>query len=218
MTSILKYKNTYLMQVTKKVSLGKLTIDSVKASKYQKAGTLTVQFRQIITTVTTYPSTNVSDGISDNLFAVSEFNVGEGKSYTNTETRIAWINVPDSATIQVLNAKLDALVAAGKTPCIAKTISNSPILSGNQEVAITKGFKTMDDFANSQVVRYGNNHANAGALILDGEGNPMYKRTYFKEDKVEDENTCGMGEVYFSSEIGAELASTVEQDDTIGLF
>jgi len=206
------------MEVSKKVSLGELTIDSVKASKYQKAGTLTVQFRQVITTVTTYPSTNISDGISDNLFSMNEFNVGEGKSYTNTETRIAWINVPDTATVQVLNAKLAALVAAGKTPCIAKKISNFPILSENQEVAITKGFKTMDDFANSQVVRYGSNHANAGALILDDNGNPMYKRTYFKEDKVEDENDCGMSEVYISSEIGAELAASVEQDDTIALF
>lgn len=206
------------MQVTKKVSLGKLSIDSVKASKYQKAGTLTVQFRQIITTVSTYPSTNISDGISDNLFAMNEFSIGEGKSYTNTETRIAWINVPEGATVQVLQSKIDNLIATGKTPCIAKKVSNYPILSENQEVAITKGFKTMDDFANSQVVRYGNNHANAGALILDSDGNPMYKRTYFKADKVEDENDCGNCEVYFSSEIGAELASTVEQDDTIALF
>ena len=207
------------MEVTKNVSYGAVTIDSIKASKYQKSGTLTAQLRQIVTTITTYPSTQISDGMSDNLFGASEFNVADGKSYTNTENRIAFINVPDTATVQVMEQKLAALIAAGKTPCIYKTISNSPILSENQEVAIVKGFKTLSDFANAQVVRYGKNHENAGALILDGNGNPIYKRTGFKADKVEDSNDCGHSEVFMSAEIKEELANIASDTaDVIGLF
>jgi hypothetical protein len=205
------------MQITKEKNYGKLTIDSVQASRYQKAGTLTCQLRQVVTTSTTYPSTQISDGVSDNLFGASEFtDVGEGQTYENSETRIAWLNVPAGTTIQAVQSKLDALYAAGKEPCIMKVISNEPILTDNQRNAISKGLKTMDDFANSQVIRYGSNHSNANALILDDNGNPMYKRTFFLQEMTEDENRCSAEDVYLSSEIAAELSSTA--DNTSGVI
>lgn len=195
----------------------KITIDSVNASRYQKAGTLTCQLRQVVNTVTTYPSVQLSDGVSDSLFGASEFtNVSEGQSYENSETRIAWINVPSGTTVQAVQAKLDALYAAGKQPCIMKVVSNYPILTDNQKIAIDRNLKSMDDFANSQVIRYGSNHANAGSLILDDNGNAMYKRNFFQADMVEDENRCSADNVYTSTEIAAELANTA--DNTSGVI
>ncbi|MHA2400683.1 MAG: hypothetical protein ACXADU_17570 [Promethearchaeota archaeon] len=205
------------MEIQKSKNYGKITIDSVAASKYQKAGTLTCQIRQVINTKTVYPSTQLSDGISDNLFGASEFtSVSAGQTYENSETRIAWMNVPSNTTVQAVQAKLDALYAAGKEPCIMKIVSNEPILTDNQLNAISRGLKTMDDFANSQVVRYGSNHSNAGALILDDNGNPMYKRTFFQTSKVEDENRCDKDRVYVSSEIAEEMANFA--DNTNGIL
>ena len=206
------------MEITKNTTYGDVTIDSVKASKYQKNGTLTAQLRQVIKTITTYPSTVIGDGVSDNLFDDNEFSLSEGKSYENEETRVTWINVPDTCTIQVLQQRLDNLKAQGKQPCIMKVVSNEPILTDNQKNAIDRGLKTKDDFADKQVVRYGKNSENQGALILDSEGNPMYKRNYFFKDRVEDENHCGVSEVYLSSKIAEELSEHIEQDDIVNLF
>ena len=202
----------------KSKSYSKITIDSVSASQYQKAGTLTAQLRQVVTTTTVYPSVKINDGMSDSLFGSSEFTqVEEGQTYENTENRVAWINVPAGTTVQAVQAKLDALYAAGKEPCIMKKISNHPILSDGQKTAIAKGYKTMDDFANKQVIRYGGNHQLAGSLILDDNGNPMYKRTMFIGDKVEDENDCHPDNVFMSAEIAAE-ASTSAVDNTKGII
>jgi hypothetical protein len=205
------------MEIIREKNYAKITIDSVSASSYQKQGTLTAQLRQVVSTKTTYPSTQLSDGVSDNLFGASEFtSVSAGQTYENSETRIAWINVPSNTTVQGVQAKLDALYSAGKQPCIMKVVSNEPILTDNQLNAISRGLKTMDDFANSQVVRYGSNHANAGALILDDNGNPMYKRNFFQLDKVEDENRCSADKVYLSTEIAEELSNTA--DNTSGVI
>ena len=205
------------MEITREKSYGKITIDSVQASRYQKAGTLTCQLRQVVNTSVTYPSTQLSDGVSDNLFGTSEFtDVEAGQTYENSETRIAWINVPSGTTVQAVQKKLDDLYAAGKEPCIMKVVSNFPILTDNQKIAIDRNLKSMDDFADSQAVRYGSNHANAGALILDDNGNPMYKRNFFQADMVEDENRCSVDNVYLSTNIASELANTA--DNTTGIL
>lgn len=209
--NIYSLKHLFIMEITREKSYGKISIDSVQASSYQKAGTLTCQLRQVINTKTTYPSVQLSDGVSDSLFGSSEFtNVAEGQTYENNETRIAWINVPSDTTVQAVQAKLDALYSAGKEPCIMKIVSNEPILTDNQLNAISRGLKTMDDFANSQVVRYGENHPNGNVLILDDNGNPMYKRTFFQSEMVEDENRCSADKVYVSAEIAEELSATAE--------
>lgn len=207
------------MEITKEKNYEKVTIDSVTALEYQKSGTLTAQLRQIVTTKTTYPSTQISDGVSDNLFGTSDFtDIGQGQTYENKEKRVAWINVPSSTTVAEVQAKLDALYSAGKQPCIMKVVSNEPILTDNQINAISRGLKTMDYYANKQVVRYGDSSANAGALILDDNGNPMYKRTFFQADKVEDENRCDGENVYMSTEIAEELSTESEFANNEGLL
>lgn len=207
-------------EIKRETSYGKLTIDSVNASMYQKAGTLTAQLRQVIKTKTTYPSSTISDGVSDNLFSMNEFDIEDGQTFENSETRVAFINVPAGSTLQMVELKIKALEDAGKKPCICKVISNEPILTPNQEAAIAKGLKTLDDFANSQVVRYGTNHVNAGQLILDDSGKVMYKRTFFKASHVEDENNCGTGEGYMSPAIAEELNAVVDsvEEQVNGLF
>ena len=198
-----------IKRVTKREAV---TVDSVEASKYQKAGTLTCMLRQTIKPKTTYPSATISDGISDSLFSMNEFDIEDGQTYTNSEKRVAFINVPTGTTVQMVELKLKQLVDSGKERCIMNVISSEPILSDNQKAAMTKGFKTLDEFADSQVVRYGDTHKNAGQLILDDNGNVMYKRTHFKADLVEDENICS-DECYTSVKIAKELAGIAETVD-----
>ena len=89
---------------------------------------------------------------------MNEFDIEDGQTYTNSEKRVAFINVPTGTTVQMVELKLKQLVDSGKEPCIMKVISSEPILSDNQKAAMTKGFKTLDEFADSQVVRYGDTH------------------------------------------------------------
>jgi hypothetical protein len=63
----------------------------------------------------------------------------------------------------------------------------------------------MADFANAQAVRYGDNHENAGQLILDADGNVQYRRTFFSKEVREDEDYRGNGQVYLSRELEMEV-------------
>lgn len=185
----------------------------VKISQYQKSGTMTAQLRQVITTNTTYPSVQISDGISDTLFGSQDFNLPTGKSFANDSTRVYFMNVPTHVNgqpmnVQLVNKMLGDLKAQGKQITLQKVISNSPILTAGQESAIANPSinKTKADFAESQAVRYPKQHAQAGQLVLDSEGNVMYRRIFFFDKIVEDVNNCnGNSEIYISPKLEAEL-------------
>ena len=127
------------MDIEKTKHYGDVTVDKLFTATHQKADTLTAQLRQVITHSTTYPKVQVTDGVSDNLFGNSEFNIAKSEPYTSTENRIYFMNVPAGSTKQDMELKLQKARDEGKNPTICKIISNRPITTDNQDAAITKG-------------------------------------------------------------------------------
>ena len=214
-----------MSNVIKVITYQPITIDNIKTSQFTKKGTLTAQIRQQVITKTSYPAVNTNDGVTSDIFAGEFENVGIGKEYSNTENRVAFITVPDTCTVQMLQNKLNGLVQAGKQPVIMKIVSNRPILTDNQKASIASQLKTMDDYANTQAIRFSkhNTEGNANKLILDDNQNVLYKRTFFQADKVADVNTCDPNDTYVSPQLEEEMkavliTNSVLQDSNNGLF
>ena len=198
------------------VSRGQVTCSKLSKSEYNKAGMLTAELRQAVTTITTYPSATISDGISDVLFGSADFDLADGQSFTNSSNRVYFMNVPvlhpvtkQPLTQESINASIAELIAEGQNPCIYKVISNSPVLTPNQEAAVKSGLQTMDFFAEKQVVRFPNAHAQAGQICLDQHGNIQYRNVFYKTSLIEDENNCDPnGVLYTTPKLEAELGRT----------
>ena len=182
------------------VKRSKLSFSRLYKASYQKAGSKTLEVKQLITTISHYPSKKYNSNLQDGLFTESEFGA-ETNSYTTEETRVAWILVPENKTETEIKLMLNNFPNA----CIYKVLSNEPILDENQKQSIASGLKVKADFANAQVVRYGDNHENAGQLILDADGNVQYRRTFFSKEVKADEDYRGNGQVYMSREIELEF-------------
>lgn len=192
----------HMSNATRKVTTSSpVTLDEIRpASDFQKANTLTAQLRQEVTTVSYYPSKKVSNELNGSLFTASECGFEE-QSFSNTENRVAFIAVPELATAEMINAKLVAANKAGC--CIYRVLSNQPILSEDQKWSIRQGYRTMDDYADSQVMRYGEGHKNEGDLIKVN-GHIVYRKTFFSEGPKADMDLRS-GEVYLSAAIREEL-------------
>jgi hypothetical protein len=206
--------------IKKDVTYGNITIDEVSPGNFAKKDKngkeiLTARLRQIVTTVTTYPSAQVSDELSDNLFATEDFNLGDGQEFTNLETRICFLKVPAECTVQQLEMMFKNLKEEGKKPCIVKMLSNEPILEKRHMRSIDIGQRTKEQYAESQVVRRGKNSSNPGEIILDSFGNPMYKVTFFSKDKRADINNCGSSEVYIPESLQEEISEVTTQNEEV---
>lgn len=194
--------------VRKEVSKSAITLDEIKVSENQKEGTLTAQIRQTITTVSMYPSKRVDSNLQDSLFAAADFGFVD-KPYTNTENRVAWIPVPTDATKETVAPALAKASANGA--CIYRVMSNAPILEDRQQYAISQGLRTMDEFADTQAVRYpigAKNDAGediSNQLVLDGSGKVQYRRTFYSATPKEDVDNRGQIEEFRSAAIKAEL-------------
>lgn len=182
------------------VKRGKVQFSRLFSNSYQKAGSKTLEVKQTIETVSSYPSKKYNSNLQDGLFSEAEFGTAT-TDYSTTETRVAWILVPETKGETEIRRMLDGIT----TSCIYKVLSNEPILDDNQKQAIVNGLKSMADFANAQAVRYGDNHENAGQLILDADGNVQYRRTFFSKEVREDEDYRGNGQVYLSRELEMEV-------------
>jgi len=180
---------------------GKITFSRLYTNNYQKQGSQTLEIKQIIKTVSSYPSKKYNSNLQDSLFSESDFGV-ETNVYTSEETRVAWILVPDSKTEDEIKRMVAALSAEA---CIYKVLSNEPILDDNQKSAIQNGLKTLDEFAMSQVVRYPDTHSQASECILDSDGNIQYRRTLFSKTAKEDIDTRGNGKTYVPEELQVEV-------------
>lgn len=187
-----------------KTTRGKIQFSRLFSNSYQKAGSKTLEVKQIINTVSSYPSKKFNSNLQDGLYSEAEFG-GEVTEFTSTETRVAWILVPETKTETEIRTMLSTLPNA----CIYKVLSNEPILDDNQKQAIVNGLKAKADFANAQAVRYGDTHENAGQLILDADGNVQYRRTFFSKEVREDEDYRGNGQVYMSREIEMEIDGAI---------
>jgi len=186
--------------VRREVSATAITIDKVYAGAYQKEGTITAQLRQAVTTTAFYPSKQITNSLQENPFQMTDFGFEE-KEFANTENRVAWIDVPVGVTSD------DVLGRIAETACLYRIMSNRPILSDNQVYSIEVGLKTMDDYADSQVVKFGNGHENAGQIILDTNGKPQYRAIFYSNTAKADVEmrTEIANDFYASAQISAEL-------------
>lgn len=187
---------------------GSVTVDKVGVSpNFQKEGSISAQLRQVIKTKTTYPAKRMTSSMDDALFTPEAFGLGEGQSYDGIEQRVHWLNIPIGTTAEQVQAMLDPTTAT-----IVKHLSNRPILSAEQQNSIERGLKTIDDYANTQMVRYPANtmkgNVNVGGqIILDPNGKVQYRATSFSKNIVEDNDkrNADMTDQYISPEIQAEL-------------
>lgn len=189
--------------IIKTIALVALNMDKgVYPHKY-KTKFNQVELRQEITS--TYPAAKVGNDKADNLFATEDFNLGEGKSYT--ETRVTWMEVPLTATIEQVQQLLDA----NPTACIQKHIASKPILTSDQERAVMNGItdregnkisgdEVLANIVKNQLVR------NSDGDLVDAKGDLIeeqeegvvapedvhrlqYRALYFKKEYTEDIDT-----------------------------
>jgi len=189
--------------ISKKTTVGPLKLERVYKNQYQKEGTQTAEFKQTVTTVSSYPSKSVASSLEDNLFTAEDCGF-ESQDYTNKSTRVAWLNVPESLTEEQVRAKLES----NPNAMIQRHYSNHPILSSQQEYGIKSGLTTKDAIAESQLLRYPKGSENEGEVILDREtGKPIYKIDVFRTSKVEDVDTrnADKDDYYMPESLKAEV-------------
>lgn len=160
-----------------------ILLDMIKMSNFQKAGTKTAQLRQTVVTTSFYPSKQASDSLSESFYDNNDFGFAE-QPFTSTENRVTFINIPLNETEDGLKAKL----AANPNAHIQRILSHHPILSSQQENAISRGLKTLDEFADRQALRYGKGHEMEGQLILIN-GRPSFRVTKISASGAEDIDT-----------------------------
>jgi hypothetical protein len=165
----------------------KIKLVEFKHSAFNKQGTKTALVRQRLL----YKSVHNNETIESN------------------EYRVAFITVPVDETLVNMRKQL----TKNSNCCIYKVLSNHPILSPIQEDVIKKGWKTLDDYADKQVVRFNIGEYNAqGKLVLDFNSKPQYRTAnfslQFKEDI--DIRTSDPNDYYASPVIRFELESISE--------
>ena len=168
------------------IEFGNIEVAELKVSDFQKKGTKTAVLKQTVKTTSLYPAKSVSNNLQDNIFGLEEFGADfVTEPYVSTRVNVAFMDVPETSTIETVKAKLALFPKA----TLYRIMANKPILNSNQEYAIKQGLKTMDDFANAQAVKYGQDDDKGhvkGNLILDKHGKVQYKVTYFSTTEKED--------------------------------
>jgi hypothetical protein len=191
--------------VRKEVMVNPINLSRVYKSDFQKDGTVTAELKQIITTMSYYPGKSVTSNMQGNIFGASDFGFSEQK-FENKETRVAWIDVPANSTEETVKAQLAKFPKA----CIYKTLANKPIITNNQAYAISIGQRTMDQFADNQVVRFGQGNAKEGQLATDANGKVQYRAVFFSPDHISDmdERNADKQDYFASVDIALELGDT----------
>ena len=167
--------------ISNTVTRSPLIVEDIRVSDFQKEGTKTAVLRQTIETVSKYPSKSVSSDKQDNIFSMAEFGFEE-QEFVSTRSHVSFMDVPENSTIESVQAQLAKFPGA----CNYRILSNEPILTTNQQYSIDAKLKTLDDYANSQVVRYGEGTPNAGKLLLDPNGKVQYRAVFFSSVHKED--------------------------------
>jgi len=195
--------------VRKEVAATAVSVDKIYTADYQKEGTKTAQLRQKVVTTSFYPTKQISNSHQDNIFELEEFGFEE-QEYRNEENRVAWIDIP-----AIINSVDDVVAKLPADSCLYRVMSNKPIITDSQAYAVNQGLRTMDDFANSQIVRYGDNTPDAGKIVKDDNGKPQYRAIFFSKTAKADVDfrNNDAEDMYMSVQIRAELmgASTVPE-------
>ncbi len=191
-------------QVEKTTKRGPIIVSRVYKSDFQKEKSLTAELRQEIITISKYPATQMGNSLNVNLFSNEDFGI-ETKDYESKETRVVFSNVLESMDTpekvqQYINEKFPNL-------CLYKILSNKPILSEEDLMAIKNGFITKDTKANSQIIRYPEGNENAGQIALTAEEKVQYRRigTSLTAKADEDYRNNDPKDMYMSAEIANEL-------------
>lgn len=195
------------------ITKGPITVDSVGVNnpEFQKEGFESAQLRQVIKSISYYPAKKVTSNMHDNLFSNDELGIKE-QEFESEENRVTWMDVAIGTTVEQVTKR----IADVKTATLYKILSNKPIITDNQENAIARGFRTMDDFANTQAVRYpegvtksigGVNTDVSGTLVLDNNDKIQYRRVFLsKVDKADiDLRNDNIADMYLSPELMEEL-------------
>jgi hypothetical protein len=163
-------------EVTVNKSYSPIEVSRVYSNTYQKEGTETAELKQTVVTESIYPTKSVASNLQENIFDNAEFGFAN-QTYENSSVRVAWLDVPVGTTAQQVAERLTKMPDA----TIVQILSNHPILTDKQVYAIENGITTKEVIAESQVMRFGENaEENAGKLILDKLGRPIYKGNYFR--------------------------------------
>lgn len=195
------------------VKKGKVTVELLKVSDFQKEGSQTAQIRQSIETTSFYPSKQAGNSMSDPLFDNKEFGYEE-QSFVSNENRVAFQNVPENVTIEQVQARIDA----NENSFVYRVLSNHPILSDSQKYSIKVGLKSKDDYANSQIARYGEASEFAGEIVKDQHGKPQYRATFFTfTGKDVDLRNAEVTDFYASPEIAMELKTNARTGEVMEL-
>lgn len=195
--------------IRRETTKGSITCSRVYTSDYQAEDTQTAELRQENKTLSYYPTRQITSNMQDNPFGLADFGFNE-EPYESIEKRVGWIDVPVGKTVEDMNQAL-----AGKEGCtLYKVLSNKPILTNRQKYAISQGLRTMDQFADAQVVRYGENYVPRagqggapGQLITDLHGKIQYRRVFYSNTPKEDIDMRNAvpEDLYMSTAISAEV-------------
>lgn len=173
----------------REVSKSPITVDKVDYGLFPKAGMEQAQLRQIVNVKSFYPAARIQNSMSDQLFGVNEFASLEEKEFDSTETRVAWMPVPEGTTVETVQERL----AKNPGAHLYRVLSNYPVFTEEQEQAIKAGLKTKDELAMKQIVRYPEGSRDAANLdisnemILDQQGRIQYKQNYFTADAAKED-------------------------------
>jgi hypothetical protein len=209
MTNNQRQEPSVAAPIRREVVKSPITVDVIRANEFQKEGTMTAQLRQLVKTTAFYPSKQIANEMQDNLFdAVKDFGFTE-QAFVSEENRVGFMVVPVNASVEDVLKRLKEAPEA----CLYRVISNQPILTSDQNYAISQGLKTLEDFALTQIVRYPEGtvkegHDVSGQIVLDRNGKVQYRRIYFSINKKDDVDlrTTNPADVYMTDAIKVELA------------
>jgi len=189
-----------------------IKLDELRVGERQKKNTKTAQIRQILETLSYYPSIKTENSMKGGLVSIDKFDA-PAQIFPSTENRVAFVLVPDTYTEDQVNKLL--VDANTKGAVVYKTLSNKPILDEDQKAAINLGLTTVDIIANKQIARFPKGTIDritkedvSDQLVIDKKtGKVQYRRTdfwpTFREDV--DLRTSDETDQYLTPEIEAEL-------------
>lgn len=161
-----------------KITKTEVTVDKIVENSY-KENEDQAQLRQQI--IKSYPSSNGgANDRQDSLMDSDDF--GEGKTFT--ENRVVFIPVPKGTTKEQAEAALKKY----DSPCIKRVLATEPIMTSS-DIGFLNSLSDEDyqdaeeRIHNSQIINDEN-----GEIVTDTYGRTMYRRLFFSQENVEDED------------------------------
>ncbi len=192
--------------ITKNMNRSPIEVIKVEKSQFDKDGIKTATVKQVVTTTSHYPNASIDNNMQENVFDINDFDV-ESNDYSNDETRVAFIPVPENTIPGSIVEKLNSFPNA----CIYKILSTRPILTDNHLAAISNGVTTKDKIAESQVTRYPAGHEREGQII-PWNGLPQYRKTFFWSTLKEDIDNRNVENTFVPDSIKEEMGITVNTE------